>query len=80
MKVLQQSMLFGSFMILMKLLLLYMTDGDKVVVGKVTLPVYLYAIRSHLFVMLDFDTKVEGSDKEHSFCKRGVAIISSNLG
>ncbi|XP_078314970.1 cytoplasmic dynein 1 heavy chain 1-like isoform X1 [Crassostrea virginica] len=56
------------------------TDADKVVAGKVTLPVYLNATRSHLLFTLDFDTEGEGSGKDHSFYERGVAIISSDLG
>eukprot|EP00105_Crassostrea_gigas_P033343 XP_011456687.1 PREDICTED: cytoplasmic dynein 1 heavy chain 1 [Crassostrea gigas] len=56
------------------------TDADKVVAGKVTLPVYLNATRSHLLFMLDFDTEGEGSGKDHSFYERGVAIISYDLG
>lgn len=69
-----------SFVVLTELMLFSRTDADKVVAGKVTLPVYLNATRSHLLFTLDFDTEGEGSGKDHSFYERGVAIISSDLG
>ncbi|XP_061172861.1 cytoplasmic dynein 1 heavy chain 1-like isoform X1 [Saccostrea echinata] len=56
------------------------TDDNAITAGKVTLPVYLNATRSHLLFTLDFDTEGEGSGKDHSFYERGVAIISSDLG
>lgn len=55
-------------------------DSVKPSENRVTLPVYLNSTRAQLLFTLDFETRGEGSGKDHSFYERGVAIISSIVG
>lgn len=55
-------------------------DSLKASDTKVTLPVYLNATRGQLLFTLDFETKGEGSGKNHSFYERGVGLLCSTLG